>query len=73
MVQPMGEDEPAAPKLSREEFEVWKASQEAATILVAKREAAAQREADLKAGKIPLDEMTGRELAEYNPEVFDGY
>jgi hypothetical protein len=76
MVEPMQEDSDderrPPPKLSKEEFERWhaveKAEQNAA--LTAKL---AQREADLAAGKIPIDEMTGKELAKYHPEVFQGY
>ena len=72
MVQPM-EDEPApGPKLTPEEFAAWQTAEKAERQADAQA-AAAQRQADLTAGKIPLDEMTGRELADHRPEVFRGY
>jgi len=60
------------PKLTKEEFKLWQAAQqqEQAAALEAQ---IAQREADLAAGYIPIDEMTGKELAEHHPEVFQGY
>lgn len=71
MVQPMDEED-SPPKLSKDQFENWKAAQDAEKD-AALAAAAAQRQADLLAGKIPLEEMTGRELAEHHPEVFQGY
>ena len=76
MVEPMEEEYEAErrppPKLSKEEFEKWQAEHtaEQAAALEAQIQ---QREADLAAGRIPIDEMTGKELANYHPEVFQGY
>jgi hypothetical protein len=76
MVEPMQEDSHderrPPPKLTKEEFKQWQAGQqqEHAAVLEAQR---AHREADLAAGHIPIDEMTGKELAKHHPEVFQGY
>jgi hypothetical protein len=70
MVQPM--EEVTLPKMTKDQFEQWKAAQEGER-KAAEAAQIAQRRADLAEGRIPLDEMTGRELAEYHPEVFQGY
>lgn len=35
--------------------------------------AAAARAAAIKEGRVPLEQLTGRELHEHHPEVFQGY
>jgi hypothetical protein len=60
------------PKLTKEEFQKWQAAHEAAQTAALEAKLA-QREADVAAGKIPIDEMTGKELAKHHPEVFQGY
>ena len=32
-----------------------------------------QRRRDILTGRIPIEQLTGRELAEFHPEVFEGY
>ena len=65
-------EEDAAPTLTKDQFENWKAAQDAEKDAAVAAEAA-QRQADLLSGKIPIEEMTGKELAEYHPELFRGY
>ena len=68
----MDEDPPPSKKMTKDDFEQWKLNQDAEQKAAAAAQLA-QREADLAAGRIPAEEMTGRELAEHHPEVFDGY
>ncbi|KAG7672479.1 hypothetical protein Ndes2526B_g09002 [Nannochloris sp. 'desiccata'] len=76
MVEPMQEDSDderrPPPKLTKEEFEQWQVGQQQQQAAALEAQIA-QREADLAAGHIPIDEMTGKELARYHPEVFQGY
>lgn len=60
------------PKLTAEQFRRWKAEKEVTQRLAA-QEAEAKRREDILAGRIPLEELTGKELAEHHPEVFEGY
>jgi hypothetical protein len=76
MVEPMQEDiedeRRPPPKLTAEDFKHWQTEQSKAAAVIAE-EKLAQREADLAAGRIPIEDMTGKELAKYHPEVFQGY
>jgi hypothetical protein len=66
------EQQQQQPRLSLEQFAQWKALREQEKQQEVKR-LAEQRVVDIKSGRIPLDELTGRELAEHHPEVFQGY
>lgn len=72
MVQPMDKNAAPGPKLTPAEFAAWQAAEKAERQADAEA-AAAQRQADVAAGNVPLDDMTGKELAEHHPEVFKGY
>lgn len=60
-----------APKLTPGEFTAWLQSKGAAPEQA--EAAAAEREAAIKAGAVPLEQLTGRELHTHHPEVFEGY
>lgn len=59
------------PKLTPAEFQAWLQSKGAAPEQAAA--AAAEREAAIKAGRVPLEQLTGRELHAHHPEVFEGF
>jgi len=60
------------PKLTQAEFQQWKQQQDELK-LAATAAAADQRRRDLEAGRIPVEEMTGKELHEFHPELFEGF
>ena len=71
-IQTIEPTEEGPPKLTAAEFKQWHEEQEKER-RAAEAEAIAQRRADLLANKIPVEEMTGKELHEFHPELFDGY
>jgi hypothetical protein len=69
-----GPEAPSVPPhaLTAEEWARWKAEQAAQREL--QQEASrVQRAADLASGRVPVDEMTGKELHQYHPELFENY
>lgn len=63
----------ATSQLTEHEFRQWKVAQMHEQGKPGVMEQEAQRRADVAAGHIPIEELTGRELAEHHPEVFEGY
>ena len=66
---PVPEPARPGPHLSAEQFAAWKASKQAHRAFQTPEE----RERDIREGRVPVEQMTGRELAKHCPEVFDGY
>eukprot|EP00192_Tetraselmis_astigmatica_P023080 CAMPEP_0117674530 /NCGR_PEP_ID=MMETSP0804-20121206/15093_1 /TAXON_ID=1074897 /ORGANISM="Tetraselmis astigmatica, Strain CCMP880" /LENGTH=75 /DNA_ID=CAMNT_0005483417 /DNA_START=38 /DNA_END=265 /DNA_ORIENTATION=- len=68
---PQAERQGSAP-LTAEQFQLWKEQrdQQAAQ---ERRQRAAQRTADIHAGTVPLDDLTGKELFDHHPELFSSY
>lgn len=63
----------APSQLTEEEFRRWKAAHLDEQGKSDAVDQEAQRRADIAAGIVSIEEMTGRELAEHHPELFDGY
>ncbi|KAK9812603.1 hypothetical protein WJX72_000366 [[Myrmecia] bisecta] len=66
---PGAPDQQPPPALSKEQFQRWKACRDLEREQKA-QEAAAQRRADIEAGRV---QMTGKELYEHHPELFEDY
>jgi hypothetical protein len=58
--------------ITPEQFQAWQ-QQRGMPTAQALAAAAARRTAAIQAGSIPLEELTGRELHEHHPELFDGH
>ena len=59
-------------KITAAEFAKWKEKREKEAFQ-AREAAAAQRREAIKAGRVGIEQLTGRELFEYHPELFEGY
>jgi hypothetical protein len=61
---------PQAPanRLTPAQFAAWKAAQDAA-----RQQAEAARAAEVAAGAVALEELTGKELFDTHPELFEDY
>lgn len=60
------------PKLTPEQLRGWLRRQGAETAESLAAAAAARQQA-IREGRVPLEQLTGRELHEHHPEVFDGF
>lgn len=63
-VQPTDQEAPT--HLTEREFKEWLANKQDALAAKAE-EQAAKREADIVAGRIPIEQLTGKELADHHP------
>jgi hypothetical protein len=72
-LQQQTEQQPQQPQsMTPEQFQQWQQGK-ACVGAAAAEQAAADRLQAIREGRVPLEQLTGKELHQHHPEVFEGY